>query len=93
MSEDRIDGRAREDRYEGRTAATLGVADWLSLAATPTFAAMALLTAVSDGSDMLCMAAKDTSPFSGMALMYLLMTAFHFTPWLRLFTRPRPGGA
>jgi hypothetical protein len=65
--------------------AALGVADWLSLAAAPTFAAMALLTAVFGGRpDMLCAAMQGTSPLSGMAAMYLLMSAFHLAPWLRL---------
>jgi hypothetical protein len=59
---------------------------WLSLAAAPTFAIMALLLRIHGGSmpDMLCSAAQDASPLSGMVLMYLLMSAFHLTPWLRL---------
>lgn len=56
-----------------------GAADWLSLAAAPTFAAMALATAVV-GSDMLCAG----SPIGGMVPMYLLMGVFHAGPWLRL---------
>ena len=65
-----------------------GAADWLSLAAAPTFAFMALLTAVPGGGplDMLCSGA---SPFSGMVLMYLLMSAFHLGPWLRLLAGRR----
>jgi hypothetical protein len=57
----------------------------LSLAAAPTFAIMALLTgAFGDGAaDMLCLAAH-ASPLSGMVPMYLLMSAFHSTPWLKL---------
>lgn len=61
-----------------------GAADWLSLAAAPTFAMMALLTAVSGDADMICSAAQDASPLSGMAMMYLLMSAFHLAPWLKL---------
>jgi hypothetical protein len=66
-------------------------ADWLSLAAAPTFAFMALLTAVPGGGplDMLCAAAPGASPFTGMVLMYLLMSAFHVGPWLRLIFRRR----
>jgi hypothetical protein len=66
-----------------------GAADWLSLAAAPTFAIMALLTSVLGGGmpDILCAAAQDASPLSGMALMYLLMSAFHLAPWLKLFSR------
>ena len=71
----------------------LGAADWLSLAAAPTFTIMALLTAVLGGGplDMLCSAAEHTSPLSGMIPMYLLMGAFHAPPWLKLISRQRSG--
>jgi hypothetical protein len=64
-------------------------AENLSLAAAPTFAMMALLTGIHGGSmpDMLCSAAQDASPLTGMVPMYLLMSAFHLTPWLRLLSR------
>jgi hypothetical protein len=67
-------------------AAALRAADWVCLAAAPTFAIMALLTGVLGGGqpDMLCSAAQNASPLSGMIPMYLLMSAFHSTPWLRL---------
>lgn len=69
---------------------TPGAADWLSLAAAPTFAIMALLTGVLGGpADMICSAAQDGSPLTGMALMYLLMSAFHSAPWLKLVFRRR----
>lgn len=74
--------RARSAGVAG--AAARGLADWLGLAAAPTFAIMALLTAASNGGDMPGMAAPDASPLSGMTLMYLLMSAFHLTPWLKL---------
>jgi hypothetical protein len=61
----------------------LGAADWLGLAAAPTFAVMAALSGVS-GMDMPCAAAPDAPPLSGMVPMYLLMSAFHAAPWLRL---------
>ncbi len=75
------------------SAATLGAADWLCLAAAPTFAIMALLTGVLGGGspDMLCSAAQDASPLSGMVPMYLLMCAFHSAPWLKLISRRRSG--
>ena len=67
-------------------------ADWLCLAAAPTFAIMALLTGVGGGSaDMFCSAAQQTSPLSGMEPMYLLMSAFHLAPWLKLVARLRSG--
>jgi hypothetical protein len=67
------------------------ITGFLSLAAAPTFAAMALLTGVLAGSppDMFCMAAHSGWPLSGMAPMYLLMSAFHAAPWLKLIAGRR----
>jgi hypothetical protein len=71
-------------------AAVPRVAGWLGLAAAPTFAVMALLTYLSGGdADMMCSAAPGASPLSGMVLMYLLMSAFHSAPWLKLLPRAR----
>jgi hypothetical protein len=65
----------------------------LPFAASPTFAIMAVLTgAYGGGPDMLCSAAHDGYPFGGMVPMYMLMSGFHLTPWLKLFSR-RPGGS
>ncbi len=72
-----------------RNAAPLRTADWLALAAAPTFAAMALLTGVSGNGDMICSAGPSASPLGGMVVMYLLMSAFHATPWLKLNARRR----
>ncbi|WP_292647382.1 hypothetical protein [Mesorhizobium sp.] len=69
--------------------AARGAADWLSLAAAPTFAIMALLTAVTGDAGMICSAAEDASPLSGMAMMYSLMSAFHLAPWLKLLASRR----
>ena len=68
-----------------RNAGALWAADALALTASPTFAIMALLSAVPGGSaaEMLCSAAS-VSPLSGMVTMYLLMSAFHAAPWLKL---------
>ena len=76
-------------RPESRDPAALGAADWLSLAAAPAFAIMALLTATQHGStaDILCSAAREGSPLSGMTLMYALMIVFHSAPWLKLISR------
>jgi hypothetical protein len=61
-----------------------GPAEWLCLAATPTFAGMALLTSVfgAGPTDILC-AAGHGPPLHGMVAMYLLMSAFHSSPWLK----------
>jgi len=64
-----------------------GLADWLCLAAAPTFMVMALLTAAFDGQGMRCMSGPGASMLSGMVPMYLLMAAFHLAPWLRLISR------
>jgi hypothetical protein len=71
-------------------ATALGAADWLSLAAAPSFGIMALLTSVLGGSpDFFCVA--DASPLSGMVPMYVLMSAFHLAPWLTLISNRRSG--
>jgi len=68
-------------------AAALDAAGWLGLAAAPTFAVMALLTSVTGGdADMMCSAAHGVSSLSGMVPMYVLMSAFHFAPWLKLIS-------
>jgi hypothetical protein len=71
-------------------AAALGIAKWLCLAATPTFAMMALLTSVlgSGSMELLC-SAGHRSPLNGMVSMYLLMSAFHSAPWLKLLSSRR----
>lgn len=67
--------------------AKTGADGWLALAAAPTFATMALLTGLHDGSmpAILCSAGQGASPLTGMVPMYLLMSAFHIRPWLSLF--------
>ena len=74
---------------ESGYAATTGAADFLYLAAAPTFAVMALLTGILGGGspDTLCTIAS-ASPLSGMVPMYVLMSAFHSAPWLKLL-RPK----
>ena len=73
-----------------RSEAASHLARWLGLAATPTFAIMAALTAVLGGgpADMLCSAGHGLS-LGGMVPMYLLMSAFHSAAWLRLLSGRR----
>jgi hypothetical protein len=67
---------------------SVSLADWLSLAAAPTFAVMALVTGCLGGApDVIC--SQGTSAFTGMFSMYLLMSAFHLGPWLRLVANRR----
>jgi hypothetical protein len=76
---------------ESRTATPLGAADWLGLAAAPTFAIMALLTGVLGGGKMamICGAAQELSSLGGMVPMYLLMSAFHSGGWLKFIANRR----
>ncbi|WP_082646078.1 hypothetical protein [Bradyrhizobium valentinum] len=70
-----------------RNAAARRVANGLYLAAAPTFATMAILTGAFGGgsADALCSTAS-ASPLGGMVPMYLLMSAFHLAPWLKLIS-------
>ncbi len=73
-----------------RNGVAVRVADALALAASPTFAMMALLTAVmGGGSSKMFGMTTHASPLSGMVTMYVLMSAFHASAWLKLI---RPGG-
>jgi hypothetical protein len=93
MTEIEIRGASAAERGrlddEDAAAATVGLAKWLCLAATPTFAIMGLLTGL-DGSamDKLCSSGPG-APLSGMVPMYALMSAFHFGPWLKLISHRR----
>jgi hypothetical protein len=80
----------RNDSPIPLNAAALGAADWLRLAAAPTFAIMALLTGVVGGgpADSLCSTAP-ASPLTGMVPMYWLMSAFHTPPWMKLISSRR----
>jgi hypothetical protein len=62
-------------------------ADWLGLAAAPSFATMALMTiCLGGGMEPLCLESGHGSLMSGMIPMYLIMSAVHMGPWLRLIT-------
>ena len=71
-------------------AAARRLARWLALAATPTFAIMAVLTALAGNgpAEMLCGAGQG-SLLGGMVPMYLLMSAFHGAAWLGLIAERR----
>jgi hypothetical protein len=76
------------NRGAGGAAFARAVADWLGLAAAPTFATMALMTAaLGGGAGPICSA--HGSLMSGMVPMYLVMSAFHAAPWLRLMAGRR----
>ncbi|MCH4542297.1 hypothetical protein DK867_20405 [Ochrobactrum sp. POC9] len=57
----------------------------IGLAATPTFALMAWISAVGSQDMTMCSGASTFVPVNDMALMYALMSLFHLTPWMKLF--------
>ena len=65
------------------TAGGTGFAKWLGLAASPTFAAMAVVTSLGSDPMVLCSGAAGF-PLGGMVPMYLLMSVFHAGPWLKV---------
>jgi hypothetical protein len=76
---------------EDKQGSVPAAADWISLAAAPTFAIMALLAGTFGGghADLICSAAYGVSSLNGMVPMYVLMSAFHSAPWLKLISRRR----
>jgi hypothetical protein len=57
---------------------------WIGLAASPTFAVMAWIAATDAPQVTICSSASGVLPIDGMAWMYLLMSLFHVSPWLKL---------
>lgn len=66
----------------GRDAST-----WLAFAASPTFAVMAWVSAAGAPAMSMCSSSAGVLPVDGMAWMYVLMSLFHVSPWLRLASR------
>jgi hypothetical protein len=85
-TENRLAGARVKD---GRAVAR-GAAHCLILAAAPAFAVMALGSGLlgGDPEKMTC-STHEASPLNGMAVMYVLMSAFHLPPWLKLIANWR----
>jgi hypothetical protein len=69
-------------RTLGRTGR--GAAGRLALAASPTFALMAWVSAADPAAAALCSPTVRILPPDGMTAMYLLMSLFHLSRWLKL---------
>ena len=64
----------------------------LALAASPTFALMAWIAANDAPPMAFCASGSSILPIDGMTAMYLLMSLFHLSPWLKLAAaRPASG--
>jgi hypothetical protein len=64
------------------------LADALCYVAAPTFAVLAIANALYEGRGMAVLCSGG-SVINGMTMMYLLMSAFHTAPWLKLIARRR----
>jgi len=58
----------------------------LGLTAAPTFALMAWISAVGSPGMTMCSATSTFAPINEMALMYVLMSLFHLSPWMKLLS-------
>jgi hypothetical protein len=70
----------------GRAWQARGAAGWLSLAASPTFALMAWMAANHAPAIALC--SQSILSIDGMTTMYVLMSLFQLSPWLKLASSP-----
>ena len=91
MSNADVDMQGCGAPFERGNATVKGAADFLYLSAAPTLAIMALVTGLTGGgADALC-SMTGASQLGGMVPMYLLMSAFHLAPWLKLVAGRRRG--
>ena len=74
---------AREPGGDAAGSPASGAAGWLALAATPTFALMALIGANDAPGHALHASTSGALWVDGMTAMYLLMSLFHAPPWLK----------
>lgn len=80
------------NKGDARACQARGATGWLALAASPTFALMAWIAANDAPPTALCSSGRSILPIDGMTAMYVLMSLFHLSPWLKLASaRPASG--
>jgi len=72
------------DKGSARAGSVRGAAGWLAFAASPSFAFMACIAANHARPIAFCALGSNIPPIDGMVAMYLLMSLFHVSPWLKL---------
>ena len=66
---------------------------WLSYAAAPAFAGMAVITGLpAEAAPATCLGGAGPGFLGGMAWMYLMMCVVHLPPWLSLLARREAAG-
>ncbi|MBO1042248.1 hypothetical protein IPV26_21500 [Brucella pituitosa] len=76
--------RSLTERIGSPPRPTSDAASWIGLAATPTFALMAWISVVGSQGMTMCSGASTFFPIDDMAVMYVLMSVFHLSPWMKL---------
>ncbi len=71
-------------KANARASPARSAARGLTLAASPIFALMAWIAAKAASPPPLCSSDPTMAPIGGMTAMYLLMSLFHLSPWLKL---------
>jgi hypothetical protein len=75
---------AAADKANASAGQARGTTGLLALAASPTFAFMAWIAANDAPPMVFCSSGSSFLPLDGMTVMYLLMSLFHLSPWLKL---------
>jgi hypothetical protein len=78
--------RTGKEKLASSPRPAIDAAGWLGLTAAPTFALMAWISAVGSADMTMCSASSALLPATEMALMYMLMSLFHLSPWMKFLS-------